>query len=217
MLKKAKCIAALFTLIMFSIHASAKKTHDVDAVTSASIEFKQISVTTYSATVIWEEWFPDQGTATISYGTDSTNLAEKRDITLDERNIDIKQLVITGLTGNTKYYIRLDATPSDPELDPYSADTTFTTLNPSKVIQELTISKNTPLELLDHSVRVGAQARSGDRLIIADCEGRTIFNHAVTGREGIITLPAVSKGVYFLTFQRQGKLLDNKRFIIMNK
>ena len=216
-MKRAYFLGALFTVLMFSIHAFAKKTHDVDAVTEASVYFKQISVTTYSANVTWTEWFPDDGTATVSYGTDSANLATKRNITSDERNIDITQLVITGLTGKTKYYIRLDATPSDAELEPYSAETTFTTLDPSKVIQELKISKNTPLELLDHSVRVGAQARSGDRLIIADCEGRTIFNHAVAGHEGIITLPAVSKVVYFLTFQRQGKLLDNKRFIILNK
>jgi hypothetical protein len=220
MIKKAYFVGGVCAVLFFSIHAStskANKAEKVDAVTSATLheacQFTlPIAVTSNSATIEWNEYHPEQGSATLSYGTSKTNLT-KRDVTLNER-ANMK-LVLTGLSPNTNYFLFYEATST--EHDPYGDTTSIKTQKLSRTMQSFTNSKNIPLELLDHSVRLGSQAKPGDRLIISDCEGRTFYDHSVSGNDGIIGLPTASKGVYVLIYSRHGKLLDNKRFIIVNK
>jgi hypothetical protein len=216
MIKKAGFVVGLIAVLTFSIHASTnklQKAEQVDAVTqatlgSAALFTLPIAVTSNSATVEWNEWHSDQGTAVLSWGTNKNSLT-KRNVTLSER-ANMK-LVLTGLSPSTTYYLFFEVT--DSEHDPYGDTATIKTSKVSGVIQNFALSKNVPLELLDHSVRLGSQVRPGDRLVISDCEGRTLFNHAISGSEGMIALPSIAKGVYVLTHSRQGKMLDKKRIV----
>ncbi len=219
-MRKTACLIAVVCAAFLSIQASTNKVNkaeQVDAVSQATLhdacQFTlPIAVTSNSATVEWNEYHADQGDATLSYGTSKTNLT-KRNITLSERTS--MKLVLTGLSPNTSYFLFFEATST--EHDPYGDTTTIKTLSGSHAIQKFSTAKNIPLELLDHSVRLGSQAKPGDRLIVADCAGRTLYEHSVSGNEARIALPSASKGVYFLTYCRQGKVLDNKRFIVVNK
>jgi hypothetical protein len=66
-------------------------------------------------------------------------------------------------------------------------------------------------------VRLGSTAQSNDHLIVADCQGRTVLDHHVKGTEKSINLPSKAKGVYFMTYTREGKILDKKQFVITHK
>jgi hypothetical protein len=217
MIKKACFICALCATLIVSIQASTNKTKNVDAISGATLSTEcaftlPIKVTTRSATIEWAEWFADQGTATISYGLTAANLTT-RPVTGLERSYS--KLELTELLPNTSYFVFLKVTST--EHDPYGDTATIKTMDPSQALQQFVSSKNVPLEMLDHSVKLGSQARPGDRLAMTDCNGRTIFNHVVSASEGIIGLPSAAKGAYFLTYYRQGKLLDKKLFIQTSK
>ena len=216
MIKKACLMSALCATLIVSIQASTKKTEKVDAFSGATIRNEcsftlPFAVTTHSVTIQWVENYGSDGTATISYGLNKTTLTT-RDVNGAERGD--QKLVLSGLLANSSYFVFLKVTGQDQ--DPYGDTATFKT-NSSHALQQFVSSKNIPLELLDHSVKLGSQARSGDRLTLTDCKGRTIFDHVVSASEGIIGLPASAKGAYFLTYCRQGRLLDKKLFIETSK
>jgi hypothetical protein len=215
MIKKAFLMSALCATLIVSIQASTNKTENVDAFSGATLtnECRLVPpfATSSSVSIEWNETYRDLGSATISYGF-NMNALTTRDVTASER-ANLK-LMLSGLLANSSYFVFLKMTA--PDKIPYGDTATFMT-NSNRTLQQFVSTKNVPFKLLNHSVKLGSQARSGDRLALTDCKSRTLFDHVVSANEGIIGLPSAAKGAYFLTYCRQGRLLDKKFYIETSK
>jgi hypothetical protein len=215
MVKKILMLSLLAAAL--SVNSTINKMQDVDAVSAATVHLKctlfvPIKVTATSATITWGERRPNKGTAVISWGTSTTNMTN-RQVTTTERSS--KSLTLNELIPETTYKIRYEA--SDNIHTPYADTATIKTKSTTFSTPNFKAQKNIPLEFLDHSVRLGTMAKNGDRVTIADSKGRTLLDHHVKGTEKAINLPSHAKGVYFLTYTREGKILDKKQFVITHK
>jgi hypothetical protein len=217
-MKLKACAAAIIcAAVVFSVHGKTSKAQEVDAITEATLHGEcqftlPFKVTATTITVDWNEQYAPDGTPTISYGTSKTNLTT-RAVTVSERTA--MKLTLTGLKANTSYFILYEVSMVD--MGAYGDTTTVKTSGTIGALRNFAGATNMPLELLDHSVQLGSKALAGDRLIISDCEGRMLFNYSVKGSEGKVNSPSLSKGIYFFTVIRQGKLLENRRVVIVNK
>jgi hypothetical protein len=131
MMKPRSLIGAIGALLIFSICNSPTNNNTVDTISSATLhnELKfnvPITVTNSSATIEWQEYYADQGSGYFFYGTSLANLT-KRNVTSSERSATVQKIILTGLTPNTTYYIRLVTTA--PDQGPNGDTATIKTLN----------------------------------------------------------------------------------------
>ncbi len=218
-----KNIVILIACLACLTWSSTNKMQQIDGMSSATLHNKllfdvPISVTADSAIITWNASgshandILNSQTLSFSYGL-GTGTLTKRTVTEQERTN--KKVVLFSLTPNTTYKLRLDANKTN---ETPCADTATITTKPTVFVsQRFTAKKDVPLELLDHSVRLGSTAKSNDRLTIADCQGHTLLDHSVKGNERSITLPSNAKGVYLLIYSRKGAVLDKKQFVIIKK
>jgi hypothetical protein len=218
-----KIITLSLICAAFSIWAAVNKAQEVDAVSTATVHINikfvtPLQVAGDSAIIKWTDTRnrSKNGKVILTYEP-SSGTKQTRAVTNQEAKALLFSLI--GLTPKTTYKIRLEVTDTVPgNTHKVCADTaTITTLTATSAKVDFNTQKKVPLELLDHSVRLGSAAKSNDRLVIADCQGRTVLDHHVNGAETAINLPSKAKGIYFLTYSREGKILDQKQFVIIHK
>jgi hypothetical protein len=208
-----------------SVWAAMNKMQEVDATSTATVhnivKFSvPLNVASDSAIFKWRDSLNRTGstsaTVTLSFGKTEATMTSKT-VTPKKLENKVYSVNLTGLETKTTYKIRLEVSQASGAHKPCADTTTITTLATTSAELHFNPAKEVPLELLDHSVRLGSAAKSNDHLIIADCQGRTVLDHHVKGCEKSINLPSKAKGVYFMTYTREGKILDKKQFVITHK
>jgi hypothetical protein len=209
-----------------SVWAAMNKMQEVDAVSTASVHknikfVTPLSVASDSAIIKWNDskkrTSSSSASTTLSYGTTEATMTSKT-VTPKKLTDSVFSVNLSGLQPKTTYKIRIEIKKVSGSAEDPCADTaTITTLATTSAELHFNSAKEVPLELLDHSVRLGSAAKSNDHLVIADCQGRTVLDHHVKGAEKSINLPSKAKGVYFMTYTREGKILDKKQFVITHK
>jgi hypothetical protein len=206
-----------------SVWAAMNKTEEVDAVSTATVHINikfvtPLQVASDSAILKWNDGKNRSGstsaTVSLSFGTTEANMTSKT-VTPKKLENMIYSVNLSGLQPKTTYKVRIQA--ADGHHAPCADTATITTLATTSAEVHFNRAKEVPLELLDHSVRLGSAAKSNDHLIIADCQGRTVLDHHVKGAERSINFPSKAKGVYFMTYTREGKVIDKKQFVITHK
>jgi hypothetical protein len=202
-----------------SVWAVVNKTQEIDATTKATVHniikfVTPIKVTGDSAVIKWTDAKNRSKYGTIAF-TYETGDAAVKTRTVTSQEATALSFNLTGLSPKTTYKIRLEV--SDSKHTPCADTATITTVGTTSAEVFFNSAKKVPLELLDHSVRLGATAKLDDHIMIADCQGRKLLDHHVKSSERDINLPTHAKGVYFLTYTREGKLLDQKQFVITHK
>jgi hypothetical protein len=204
-----------------SAWASNASVTRVDATTQATIHNNikfvvPLTVGTDSAVIKWTDTKNRSrvGTVVLTYGLSGGSTTD-RPVTSAEATA--LTFTLKSLTPKSTYKIRLQVTQASGAHPPCADTISITTLPTTNSIRQIAVRKDLPLEMLDNSVRLGSQVQSNDRLIVSDCQGRTLLNHKVCAAEKAVSLPAKAKGIYFLAYTREGKILDQKKFVITNK
>ncbi|MBN1575980.1 MAG: fibronectin type III domain-containing protein [Chitinispirillaceae bacterium] len=217
MIKKS-CVSAVMGIV-FSAWASKASVTEVDAVSQATVRNNlkfnlPIYVTSDSAIITWTITKGSSGNHELSWGEASADLTS-RAVTSEERSN--KTVKLSGLSPNTAYKIRLEVTHPQNTKTP-CADTATITTNPGTfAARRSSTESRIPPELRDRLLRLGSSAMPNDRVIIADCKGRTLLDHTVRENERSVALPSRTKGVYFLIYRRHGTLLDKRRLVIIQR
>jgi hypothetical protein len=219
MMQKA-CVVVIIFIAVFA-WASKNSIAEVDAVSQATIHnnikfVTPLAVGSDSAVIKWTDAKnrSRSGNVVLSYGPSETSMTDRAVTKAEATGLSF---TLKGLTPNTTYKIKLQVSQTPATHAPCADTATIKTLATTPVSRSYTFKKDVPLELLDHSVRLGSAVKDGDHLTVTDCKGRTLLNHNVKSNEKVVDLPSNAKGVYFLIYSRQGTVLDKKQFVITHK
>jgi hypothetical protein len=213
----------MLSLVCGSLSAWAANTSlgKVDGVTQATVHNNikfvlPLTVAADSAIIKWTDAKSrsKSGTVVLTYGIGEGATTERPVTSAEASSL---KFTLKGLTAKTTYKIRLQVSQASGAHGPCADTATISTLATTFSNQIFSTIKNVPIEMLDHSLQLGTLAKSGDHVTISDCRGRMLLDHKVKGDEKAINLPSKVKGVYFLKYSREGKVLDQKQFVIIHK
>jgi hypothetical protein len=122
------------------------------------------------------------------------------------------------LSPETNYKIRFEVTPPTEKSSKsnYADTATIKTKPTTFTARQTAAKKDSPIELLDHSVKLGILAQHGDHITIVDTKGQALLSHFVAGSETAVSLPSSAKGVVLLTYTRNGNIVASKRVTIVH-
>ena len=221
MVKKA-CALAIAGIAVFS-WASNNSMAKVDATTQATIHNNikfvlPFKIATDSVIVKWKDGHSrsTSGTVALSSGTTEATMTKKT-VTATKNNADTTYSAkLSGLQPATTYKIRIEVSQTSGVHGPCADTTTITTKSTTFAARHFDAKKDTPIELLDHSVNFKALAKHGDHITIVDTKGQTLLSHFVVGSETAISLPSSAKGVVLLTYTRNGSIVASKKVTIVH-
>jgi hypothetical protein len=218
MIKKA-CAVVIIGSAVFT-WASNTSVTEIDAVSTATVHNNikfvvPLKVESDSAIIKWTDARSrsKSGTVALTYGTNDATMKTRSVTTAEATALSFN---LTGLTPITTYKIRLQVTQPGGAHGPCADTATITTAAATSSASHFLTKKDVPLELLDHSIRIGSMARHGDQLSIVDTKGQTLLSHIVSGNETAVVIPSSVKGVVFLTCRRNENIISGKKVTIIH-